>query len=302
MGLAFRVEHLGSGAGHVLHSIGHGIGADLGQQSLGLGLVGRVGGVKGGQDGAVHHAALPDDAGQVAGVDALDADGVVLFQKAVQRLLTAPVGGGGAGFAHDVALCPDAVGLHVIVVHAVVADEGIGLGDDLAVVAGVGQGLLKAHHAGGEHHLAHGHALRAHGLSGKDHAVCQKKICVHSFPRFNAECCHIFSVLALSVSADALPPPPKWEALAVHAKFMVLPRALPLGELDVKRPERANSLTGSALLPASSCGCPDAPAAACPPCRWGTPPGCSWADPTSGRWPEWGWETELRAWCGPPRR
>ena len=30
--------------------------------------------------------------------------------------------------------------------------------------------------------------------------------------------------------------------------------------------------------------------------------GYSWADPASGRWPEWGWETELRAWCGPPRR
>ena len=250
MGLAFRVEHLGCGAGHVLYSIGHGVGADLGQQCLGLGLVGRVGGVEGGQDGAVHHAALPDDAGQVAGVDALDADGIVLFQKAVQRLLTAPVGGGGTGFAHDVALCPDAVGLHVIVVHAVVADEGIGLGDDLAVVAGVSQGLLKAHHAGGEHHLAHGHALRAHGLSGKDHAVCQKKICVHSFPRFN----------------------------------------------------KSFQFTGSALLPASSCGCPDAPAAVCPPCRWGTPPGYSWAGPASGRWPEWEWETEPRAWCGPPHR
>ena len=60
-------------------------------QLLRLGLVGRVSGVKGGQDGTVHHAALPDDAGQVAGVDALDADGIVFLQKAVQRLLTAPV-------------------------------------------------------------------------------------------------------------------------------------------------------------------------------------------------------------------
>ena len=29
----------------------------------------------------------------------------------------------------------------------------------------------------------------------------------------------------------AMPAPPKWEPLAVHAKFPVLPRALPLGEL-----------------------------------------------------------------------
>ena len=48
----FRVEHLGCGAGHVLYSIGHGVGADLGQQCLGLGLVGRIGGVEGGQDAA----------------------------------------------------------------------------------------------------------------------------------------------------------------------------------------------------------------------------------------------------------
>ena len=38
----------------------HGIGADGLQQLLRLGLVGRVSGVKGGQDGTVHHAALPD--------------------------------------------------------------------------------------------------------------------------------------------------------------------------------------------------------------------------------------------------
>ena len=180
-----RVEHLGLCAGDVLDRVGDGVGTDLGQQGVGLFLVGGVGGVEGGQDGTVHDAALPDDAGEVAGVDALDADSVVLFQEAVQRFLTAPVGGRLAGFAHDVALCPDLVGLHVVLVHAVVADEGVGLGDDLTVVAGVGQGLLKAHHAGGEHHLAHGHALGTHRLPGKHHAVCQKKICVHSFPRFN---------------------------------------------------------------------------------------------------------------------
>ena len=61
-------------------------------------------------------------------------------------------------------------------------------------------------------------------------------------------------------------------------------------------------VTGSAWLPASSCGCPGAPEAACPPCRWGTPRVRSWAGPASGRWPGWEWETEPQAWCGPPRR
>ena len=89
-------------------------------------------------------------------------NGIVSLQKAVQRLLTAPVGGGGAGLAHNVALGPDAVRLHIVLVHAVVADEGVGLGNDLAVVAGVGQGLFKAHHTGGKDDFAHGNALSTH--------------------------------------------------------------------------------------------------------------------------------------------
>ncbi|EEU96690.1 hypothetical protein FAEPRAA2165_01710 [Faecalibacterium duncaniae] len=48
--------------------------------------------------------------------------------------------------------------------------------------------------------------------------------------------------LTLSVSADALPPLPKGEALAIHAKLLVLSKALPLGELDAKRPERVSQL------------------------------------------------------------
>ena len=52
-----------------------------------------------------------------------------------------------------------------------------------------------------------------------------------------------YSWLTLSVSADALPPPPKWEALAFHAKFPVLSRAPPLGELDAERPERVRMLS-----------------------------------------------------------
>ena len=32
----------------------------------------------------------------------------------------------------------------------------------------------------------------------------------------------------------AMPAPPKWEPLAVHAKFISLPRPLPLGEVDLR--------------------------------------------------------------------
>ena len=51
--------------------------------------------------------------------------------------------------------------------------------------------------------------------------------------------------LTLSVSAGALPPPPKWEVLTVIAKLVVLSKARPLGELDAKRPERVRMLTRS---------------------------------------------------------
>ena len=165
VGLPCRVEHLGLFAGDVLHGVGHSIGADLCQQFFRLCLVGRVSGVKCGQDRTVHNAAFPDDAGQVAGIDTLDADGVVLFQKAIQRFLAAPVGGGGAGFADDIALCPDLVRLHVVLVHAVVADEGVSLGDDLAIIAGVSQGLFKADHTGGKDDLAHENILFAIALA-----------------------------------------------------------------------------------------------------------------------------------------
>ena len=179
VGLTLLVVDLRLCTGDALHGVGDGVSADLFQQLIRLGFVGRVSGIKGGQDGTVHDAALPDDAGEVAGVDALDADGIVSLQKAVQRLLTAPVGRGLAGLADDITLGPDLIRLHVVLIHTVVADEGVGLGDDLAVVAGVGQRLLKAHHAGGKDDLAHGDALSAHRLAGKDHAICQKKICVH---------------------------------------------------------------------------------------------------------------------------
>ena len=40
----------------------------------------------------------------------------------------------------------------------------------------------------------------------------------------------------------AIAPHAKGEALAIHAKLLVLSKALPLGELDAKRPERVSQL------------------------------------------------------------
>ena len=51
--------------------------------------------------------------------------------------------------------------------------------------------------------------------------------------------CFYCSCLALSVIADAMPPLPKGEALAIHEKFPVPPVALPLGELSPQGREGA---------------------------------------------------------------
>ena len=67
MGGAGGVVHLRRAAGDGGHRPGDGVGPHLSQQGLGLVPVGGVGGVEPGQDRAVHHAALPDHPGQVAG-------------------------------------------------------------------------------------------------------------------------------------------------------------------------------------------------------------------------------------------
>ena len=46
----------------------------------------------------------------------------------------------------------------------------------------------------------------------------------------------------LSQSLSALPAPPKWEPLAVHANSISLPRPLPLGEVSPQVTERASTL------------------------------------------------------------
>ena len=70
----------------------------------------------------------------------------------------AALGGGGVlavlGLAHDHGAGVDAVGLHRLGADAVVADERIGEGDDLARVGGVGDRLLVAGHRGVEDDLA----------------------------------------------------------------------------------------------------------------------------------------------------
>ena len=96
-----------------------------------------------------------------------------LTQFLVQRAPGAPVGGHARGVADDVAGDPDPLRLGVLVVDAGVADVRGGHDDDLAVVRRVGEGLLVAGHAGGEHRLAEGLPHGPVGTAAEDPAVLQ---------------------------------------------------------------------------------------------------------------------------------
>ena len=135
------------------------------QQALGVGL--RRG------DADAHRTALAQVAGQRTGVDAADADDALVAQVVVQAAHAAPAGRDAGRVAHDVAGDPDAGGLGVLVVHAGVADVRGRHHDDLAVVAGVGQRLLVAGHAGGEDRLAEGLALGSERLTAKGATVLE---------------------------------------------------------------------------------------------------------------------------------
>ena len=79
----------------------------------------------------------------------------MLLQIVVQGALAAEIAAPGGQVPHDKGLRPGTAGLVVLVIHAIIADQGIGHHDALPRVRGIGQDLLIAGHCGVEHHLAH---------------------------------------------------------------------------------------------------------------------------------------------------
>ena len=141
----------------------------------------------------VHHPGLPENPGELPGVHAIEAGDAPLLQKAVQIAFASEIGGVIAPLPDHVA--PDmAVPLEVLRDDAAVADEGIGLQDDLPRVAGVRQGLHIAAHAGGKDQLPHGIGLRAEPEPLEHLAVRQYQIaCFHGcLPRYD---CAFSSIL-----------------------------------------------------------------------------------------------------------
>src|SRR5215204_3506522 len=108
---------------------------------------------------------------QGAGVDAGDSGDTVAFEIGVDRADGAPVARVVAAFADDETGDPRAAGFVVVIVDAVVADEGVGHADDLATEGGVGADLLIPGHGGGEDGLAFTDAPGAEPETAEDAAV-----------------------------------------------------------------------------------------------------------------------------------
>mmetsp|Transcript_19017 Transcript_19017/g.33889 ORF Transcript_19017/g.33889 Transcript_19017/m.33889 type:complete len:366 (+) Transcript_19017:525-1622(+) len=150
---------------------------------LGLGdQVGGGGGEVGGDD-TVEAAGVAQAAGDLAGVYSRDARHTLLLQVCIQGGLRPVVGDHervvtdhNAGEVHR-------VGLHVLVVDAGVADVGVGEGNELALVGGVGQDLLVAGEGGVEDHLRQLRPFRAKVVPHKLGAVLHHQSAVILFPR-----------------------------------------------------------------------------------------------------------------------
>ncbi len=147
--------------------------------AVGAGFGGRSSGERGlvgGAERAGHGAEVADVAGQAAGVDAGDAGHAVALQQRVEIAAGTPVRVTPGQLADDDAATERPAALVVGVVDAVVADVGVGEGDDLTGVGRVGDDLLVAGEHGVEDHLARRHAPGRRGADGfalEDRAVGQ---------------------------------------------------------------------------------------------------------------------------------
>ena len=123
-------------------------------------------------------------AGEGPGVDLADPDDAGLVEVAVEATGGAPRRDHRRGLAdHE----PGHLGtgrLDVLGVHAVVADVGIGHGDDLAGVRGVGEDLLVAAQGGVEDHLPGHLSHAAKGPSLEDRAVLEGQHRTRAHPCF----------------------------------------------------------------------------------------------------------------------
>jgi len=162
--------------------------AHLGDQIDLVGIVKSL--LAGEQDDAAEHGALvAQPFGQGAGIDAVQGGNAVLRQPLRQAPPGVPVAVFGGMFRDDQALHMDPVRFEIVFDaidqlvsgHTIVADEGIGQDQDLAVIGGIGEGLRIADHAGVKDHFAGCRVVRAEGEAVIDRAVLQFQSCFQFF-------------------------------------------------------------------------------------------------------------------------
>ena len=123
-------------------------------------------------DHGVHDAFLPGNPDDFPCIHAAQAGNAFGDQVVVQGVGGAEIGGRIAQVAHDIAE-QRAAAFKILFDDAVVADQREGLGDDLAVVARIGQRFQVAFHARGEHELADAVDVGADAGAFKDDAVAE---------------------------------------------------------------------------------------------------------------------------------
>ena len=157
-----------------LHPVGPGHRRGLPRPGHHRGGVSDDGGV--GREHRPHRAGRAQAADEGAGVDAGQAGDAVFLQVLVERAVGAVVRVGRRQLLDDEAGDVGAGALAVVGVDAVVADQGVGHRDDLALVRRVGERLLVAVHRGVEDRLGLArHAGRAERAAGEDRAVLQRE-------------------------------------------------------------------------------------------------------------------------------
>ena len=73
----------------------------------------------------------------------------------------------------------DPPGFHILRINAVVADQGVGHGDDLAFIGRIGEDFLVTGHGGVKHHLPRGLTRPGKRAAGEHQAVFQCEKCFH---------------------------------------------------------------------------------------------------------------------------
>jgi hypothetical protein len=128
-----------------------------------------------GDEGAGLGAAIAQDAGELAGVDAGNRHHAVLAQVIRQAFTRPPAGMQRRQIADHQPGDVVAGRLEILVIAADVANVRIGERDDLAGIGRIGENFLIAGHGGVEDHLADGMAVSTDGFTAENAAVGKRE-------------------------------------------------------------------------------------------------------------------------------